>query len=50
MRAIDAEHYLLAARLERKDGWDNEIYPFNLPAIRTTHEIVFHPKVTFLVG
>jgi len=50
MRAIDAEHYLLAARLERKDGWDRQAYPFNLPAVRTTYEIEFHPKVTFLVG
>ena len=50
MRAIDATHYWLEARLERREGWDGERYPFNLPAVRYTDEIVFHPKVTFFVG
>ena len=50
MRAIDAKHYWLEARLERREGWDGERYPFNLPAVRHTDAIVFHPKVTFFVG
>jgi predicted ATPase len=50
MRAIDAKHYWLEARLERREGWDAEGYPFNLPAVRHTDSIVFHPKVTFFVG
>jgi len=50
MRAIDAPHYWLSARIERKDGWDRERYPFNLPVLRGLDEVVFHPKVTFLVG
>jgi predicted ATPase len=50
MRAIDAKHYWLEARLERREGWDAEGYPFNLPAVRHTDAIVFHPKVTFFVG
>ena len=50
MRAVDAEHYWIAARLERREGWDNESYPFNVPAVRNLDELIFHPKVTFLVG
>jgi len=50
MRAIDAQHYWIAARFERKEGWDEGAYPFNLPVVRTVDELEFHPKVTFLVG
>lgn len=47
---IDAKHYWLEARLERREGWASDTCPFNLPAVRHTDSIVFHPKVTFLVG
>ena len=50
MRAVDAEHYWIAARFERREGWDVGAYPFNLPVVRDLDELVFHPKVTFLVG
>ena len=50
MRAVDAEHYWIAARFERREGWDANGYPFNLPVVRDLDELVFHPKVTFLVG
>src|SRR5580693_9277271 len=50
MRAIDAQHYWLSARFERKDGWDPERYPFNLSVLRGLDELIFHPKVTFLAG
>ena len=50
MRAIDADHYWIAARFERREGWDAGAYPFDLPVVRTLDELVFHPKVTFLVG
>ena len=50
MRAIDAKHYWLEARVERREGWAADEYPFNLPAVRWTDTLVFHPKVTFLVG
>ena len=50
IRAIDAEHYWISARFERRDGWDANAYPFNLPVVRNLDELVFHPKVTFLVG
>ena len=50
MRAVDAQHYWIAARFERREGWDETSYPFNLPVVRTVDELEFHPKVTFLVG
>jgi predicted ATPase len=50
MRAVDAEHYWISARFERKEGWDDGAYPFNLPVVRDLDELVFHPKVTFIVG
>ena len=50
MRAVDAEHYWIAARFERREGWDADAYPFNLPVVRNLDELTFHPKVTFLVG
>jgi predicted ATPase len=50
MRAVDAQHYWIAARFERREGWDETAYPFNLPVVRTVDELEFHPKVTFLVG
>jgi predicted ATPase len=50
MRAVDAEHYWISARFERREGWDATAYPFDLPVVRALDELVFHPKVTFLVG
>jgi predicted ATPase len=50
MRAIDAPHYWLSARFERREGWDSGVYPFNLAVLRGLDELAFHPKVTFLVG
>jgi predicted ATPase len=42
--------YWIEAQFERREGWDEAIYPFNLPAVRTLHSLPFHPNVTFLVG
>lgn len=42
--------YWIEALLERREGWDEGVYPFNLPAVRTLHRLPFHPNVTFLVG
>lgn len=50
MRVVDAEHYWIGARFERREGWDGEAYPFNLPVVRDLDELTFHPKVTFVVG
>ncbi|EGF93389.1 hmcB [Asticcacaulis biprosthecium C19] len=51
MRAIDARHYWLEAIFRNDDpGWDSEVYPFSLPVLRGMDRLVFHPKVTFLVG
>ena len=42
--------YWIEAQFERREGWDDAVYPFNLPAVRTLHSLAFHPNVTFLVG
>lgn len=42
--------YWIEAQFIRGEGWDETAYPFNLPAVRTTHSLKFHPRVTFLVG
>ncbi len=42
--------YWIEALFERRDGWDDAAYPFNLPAVRSLHRLEFHPGVTFLVG
>ncbi|MFA4938366.1 AAA family ATPase [Brevundimonas sp.] len=42
--------YWIEALFERRDGWDAEAYPFNLPAVRSLDRLTFHPNVTFLVG
>ncbi len=48
--SYQATHYWLAAEVAPREGWDNDTYPFNLPVLRGLDRIVFHPKVTFLVG
>jgi len=42
--------YWIEASFERREGWDETVYPFNLPAVRSLHSLKFHPSVTFLVG
>jgi len=42
--------YWIEALFERREGWDEGVYPFNLPAVRSLHRLEFHPNVTFLVG
>lgn len=42
--------YWIEALFERREGWDADCYPFNLPAVRSLHRLEFHPNVTFLVG
>ena len=42
--------YWIAAQFIRREGWDEAIYPFNLPVVRSLHSLKFHPRVTFLVG
>ena len=42
--------YWIEALFERREGWDESVYPFNLAAVRTLHSLAFHPNVTFLVG
>uniref|UniRef100_B0T4X0 AAA ATPase n=1 Tax=Caulobacter sp. (strain K31) TaxID=366602 RepID=B0T4X0_CAUSK len=49
MTALDRP-YWIEARVERRDGWDSDAYPFNLPVVRDLDTLAFHPRVTFLVG
>jgi predicted ATPase len=49
-RETSFKRYLYAAQFERREGWDDGVYPFNLPVLRGLHSLELHPKVTFLVG
>ncbi|CAN7534471.1 AAA family ATPase [Caulobacter sp. LjRoot300] len=49
MTALD-HPYWIEARVERREGWDAGVYPFNLPVVRDLDVLAFHPRVTFLVG
>jgi predicted ATPase len=42
--------YLLHLELIRDRIPDEARYPFNLPAVRGLSRLLFHPKVTFLIG
>ena len=42
--------YWIAAQFVRDEGWDDDAYPFNLPVVRETRSLKFHPRVTFIVG
>ncbi|WP_153731439.1 AAA family ATPase [Sporosarcina obsidiansis] len=45
-----AKQYLKGMRLKRSSVPTFELYPFDLPSIRTLDELAFHPNVTFFVG
>jgi len=42
--------YWTKAVFERRDGWDADANPFNLPVLKGLERLAFHPNVTFLVG
>ena len=50
MKAFEAKHYLLEAKILWDRVEDRTVYPFNLPAISQIEAIEFHPEVTFFVG
>jgi len=50
MKAIDSNHYLIQATLDKTDITDLSEYPFNLPFAQHLNSIDFDPKVTFIVG
>ncbi|MCK4840358.1 MAG: AAA family ATPase [Methylococcales bacterium] len=50
MKAFQATHYLLEAKLLRDKVPSFDQYPFSLPVINNLETIEFHPKVTFFVG
>jgi predicted ATPase len=49
-KQVGYKRYLYEAQFERSEGWDDSVYPFNLPVLRGLHSLKLHPKVTFLVG
>ncbi len=48
--SLDAEHYLLSAKLLKEKIPNPDEYPFNLDVIHNLDTIEFHPKVTFIIG
>lgn len=42
--------YWIEARFERREGWNDGVYPFNLPVLKGLDTLPFHPRVTFIVG
>jgi predicted ATPase len=52
MRALDATHDLMDVALRRDKSPPMDAFPFCLPAVRGLRDeaLVFHPKVTFLIG
>jgi predicted ATPase len=50
LKAYEAKHYLLNARIDWAKVQNPAVYPFNLPAISKIDDIKFHPEVTFFVG
>ena len=49
-KAIDFGGYVMDVIQLRNEGWDEDAYPFNLPAVRSWETLQLHDKVTFLVG
>jgi predicted ATPase len=45
-----ASQYVIDVALRRDKVDSFDAYPFCLPAIKSFHKIVLHPKVTFFVG
>ena len=39
-----------AVLFERREGWDADAWPFNLPVLRNLDRLDLHPRCTFIVG
>lgn len=50
MNPLNNKGYVIEVSLQRSKIKDFQSYPFSLPVIRNLETLVFHPKVTFLVG
>lgn len=50
MKAVDADHYVLALKLRRDKIESFDTFPFSLPAFRGMDSLELHPAVTFIVG
>ncbi len=44
------ESFLLSLSLKYKNDINFEEYPFSIPVIKNLNQIVFHPKVTYIIG
>lgn len=49
MNKLNAQ-YVRGVTLKREEIPSYNVYPYNLPCIKTLKEVDFHPKVTFLIG
>jgi predicted ATPase len=47
---MDYSHFISKARLVREKISSFDVYPFSLPAVLNMDELLFHEKVTFIVG
>ncbi len=50
MPVHDFAGFLYELELLRDDGWRDDVYPFNLDALKGWDRLRFHPRITFLVG
>lgn len=50
MKAFEARHYLIEARMMWDRVEDRGAYPYALPAVRHLDAMTFHPAVTFVIG
>lgn len=50
MSFSDKNQFIRSIELNRKNIPSFDSYPFSLPIIKSLDKIIFHPKVTFLVG
>jgi len=48
--ALGFDGYVMDVVQRRGEVWDDESYPFNLPAVRSWQKLELHDRVTFLVG
>jgi predicted ATPase len=47
---MDCNYFITKARLIREKISSFDAYPFSLPAVLNMDELLFHEKVTFIVG
>jgi len=48
MKTINSTHYLIDISISKKNVPTG--YPYSLPVVKNLSKLIFHPKITFLVG